>query len=167
MDGAHAGVGQFRKYTGEPYGYHCIEVYSLYAAHAENEEAVAMACLLHDVIEDTKITAADLQIRFGSEVTLLVTEVTDVFTGPEHGNRAERKAKECARLAGISGRAQSIKLADLISNTRSIAKHDPKFAITYVAEKEALLKVLTRGHPKLIALAQETLNAAKAQLGIK
>ena len=38
---------------------------------------------------------------------------------------------------------------------------------TAVIEKEALLKVLTRGHPKLIALAQETLNAAKAQLGIK
>ena len=46
-----------------------------------------------------------------------------------------------------------MKLADLISNTRSIVEHDPNFAKIYMAEKALLLKVLVRGNKELFAKA--------------
>jgi hypothetical protein len=48
-----------------------------------------------------------------------------------------------------------VKLADLISNTRSIVAHDAKFAETYLSEKRELLKVMTKGDPTLLARAHE------------
>jgi hypothetical protein len=57
------------------------------------------------------------------------------------------------RLAMVLGTVQTIKCADLISNTASIALHDPKFAVVYLAEKRALLDVLTQAHPQLRAIA--------------
>jgi hypothetical protein len=48
---------------------------------------------------------------------------------------------------------QTIKCADLISNTSSIVMHDPKFAITYLAEKRALLDAMVLAHPRLREMA--------------
>ena len=50
--------------------------------------------------------------------------------------------------------AQTIKLADLISNSKSIMEHDPKFAVTYLEEKRLLLEVLTKGDKKLMDIAK-------------
>jgi guanosine-3',5'-bis(diphosphate) 3'-pyrophosphohydrolase len=71
------------------------------------------------------------------------------------GNRAERKAASRARLAAAPGWVQTIKCADLISNTSSIVKHDPKFAVTYLEEKRLLLDVLTKADPRLVAIARQ------------
>jgi hypothetical protein len=49
--------------------------------------------------------------------------------------------------------AQTVKLADLISNSKSIMEHDPKFAKTYLEEKRLLLAVMTRGDAGLHAKA--------------
>jgi hypothetical protein len=51
--------------------------------------------------------------------------------------------------------AQTIKLADLISNTRSIMEHDEAFAKTYLAEKRLLLEVMTKGDRGLLAVARK------------
>ena len=48
---------------------------------------------------------------------------------------------------------QTIKCADLISNTSSIVQHDPKFAALYLAEKRELLEVLREADPLLRQLA--------------
>jgi hypothetical protein len=62
---------------------------------------------------------------------------------------------------------KTVKLADLISNTLSIVEHDPGFAPRYLAEKEALLAVLTDSDPGLYAKALEVLAEAKAKIGPK
>jgi hypothetical protein len=49
---------------------------------------------------------------------------------------------------------QTIKCADLISNTSSIVKHDPKFAVTYLEEKRLLLDAMTKADPRLWQLAR-------------
>jgi hypothetical protein len=49
----------------------------------------------------------------------------------------------------------TIKLADLIDNTKTITFYDPKFAPTYLKEKAALLEVLKAGDPTLWKLASE------------
>ena len=147
---AHAAIGQTRKFTDEPYIVHPIEVMMLVRS-AGGSEAMQAAALLHDVIEDTPVSAEALGAEFGEEVLGLVLELT----APDHpGDRAARKAAECERLAGISAEAQTIKLADVISNCRTVAERDADFAAVYLPEKAAVLAVLTRGSPTLAAQAQ-------------
>jgi hypothetical protein len=88
---------------------------------------------------------------FGEIVTAGVILLSDLETG----NRAERKAASRARLANAPAWVQTIKCADLISNTSSIVKHDPKFAVTYLEEKRLLLDVLTKADRRLHQLALE------------
>ena len=141
---AHA--GHVRKYTGEPYFNHLAEVARIVAATPGSDEAMVAAAYLHDTLEDTPTTYADLVKEFGHEVAVLVAELTNIRT---EGNRATRKARDRARLAGISERAMTIKLADLIHNTGDIVEFDPKFAKLWLAEKTALLAVMTGGDPEL------------------
>ena len=72
----------------------------------------------------------------------------------ETGNRAARKAASRARLAAAPSWVQTIKCADLISNTSSIVRHDPEFAKVYLEEKRLLLDVLTKADPQLRDLAR-------------
>ena len=153
---AHAAVGQTRKYTGEPYVVHPIEVSELVASVGGTDAMVA-AALLHDVLEDTGVTFDVLEAEFGSEVAELVLWLTDV-SKPEDGNRSTRKALDRQHSAAAPAEAQTIKVADLISNTRSIVAHDPGFAKVYLEEKRMLLEVLTKANSTL-------LNQAKEQVG--
>ena len=153
---------QVRKYTGEPYVTHLAEVAGIVATTLACdsygfEEAVAVAWL-HDYIEDQcgGHTEDDLvggmgllRFRFGNLVAQGVYQLSDL----EKGNRAERKAKARDRLATCAGWIQTIKCADLISNTSSIVKHDPKFAEVYLEEKRLLLDVMDRADPRLRELA--------------
>jgi (p)ppGpp synthase/HD superfamily hydrolase len=112
------------------------------------------AAWLHDTVEDTGVTIELIRSEFGSEVSDLVGWLTDV-SRPDHGNRAARKAVDRAHTAAAPGEAQTIKLADLISNTRSIVAHDAKFAETYLSEKRLLLEVMTKADPRLLARAHQ------------
>src|ERR1700716_264036 len=103
---------QLRKYTGEPYFVHLEEVARIVENLGFSEDVVA-AAYLHDVLEDTATTRAELEEQFGPRVADLVAQVTDV-SRPADGNRAKRKALDCAHLAQAEADAQSIKLADLI-----------------------------------------------------
>lgn len=145
---AHAAVGQLRKYTNEPYIVHPVEVAGIVSKVPGATDEMIAAAYLHDVVEDTGVTIELIKKEFGDEVAELVGWLTDV-SRPDHGNRAQRKAVDRAHTAGAPAAAQTIKLADLISNTRSIVEHDEKFAKTYLAEKRLLLEVLTKGDPGL------------------
>ena len=149
---AHAAVGQLRKYTFEPYIVHPQEVAEIVRSVPHTEVQLA-AAWLHDVVEDTGVTIELIREEFGSEVSDLVGWLTDV-SRPDHGNRSQRKAIDRAHTAQAPAAAQTVKLADLISNTQSIVEHDPKFAVTYLQEKRLLLEVLTRGDPGLLRRAR-------------
>ena len=150
---AHAAVAQLRKYTNEPYIIHPAEVASIVRSVPHTDEMVA-AAWLHDVVEDTGVTIETIREEFGTEVADLVGGLTDV-SRPEQGNRATRKAIDRAHTAMAPAEAQTIKLADLISNTRSILEHDQKFAKTYLEEKRLLLEVMTKGDATLMAIARK------------
>lgn len=144
---AHQAVNQKRKYTGEDYINHPKEVAGIVASVSGTKEMIA-AAWLHDVVEDTGVTTETIRQVFGEEIAELVGWLTDVST-KEDGSRAKRKAIDCQHTAGAPAAAQTVKLADLISNSQSIAQHDPKFAKTYMKEKRNLLNVLTRGDKAL------------------
>ena len=150
---AHAAVGQLRKYTFEPYIVHPAEVVSIVQS-VPHTEAMLAAAWLHDVVEDTGVTLETVRAEFGDEVAELVGWLTDV-SRPDHGNRAARKAVDRAHSAMAPAAAQTVKLADLISNTRSIVAHDEKFAKTYLEEKRLLLEVMTKGDATLMAMARK------------
>lgn len=149
---AHAAVGQRRKYTGEPYIVHPAEVASIVAQVPGATPDMVAAAWLHDVIEDTGCTFTDVHMAFGIDIATMVNWLTDV-SRPEDGNRARRKAIDREHTAQAPAEVQTIKLADLISNSRSIMQHDPEFARVYLEEKRLLLEVLTRGDAGLHAEA--------------
>jgi len=131
--------GQVRKYTGEPYVMHCLEVAQIVEPFANDD--MICAALLHDTIEDCGVTRNEIADKFGDRVAELVWWITDQ-SKPEDGNRVARKAIDRAHIAKAPFDAQAIKLADLISNTSSIVAHDPDFAKVYLAEKKLLLDVM-------------------------
>lgn len=152
-------AGQKRKYTGEPYITHPIAVAAILRDHGFDEEVIA-AAYLHDVVEDTPATYDQLIERFGYRVANLVADVTD-RSRPEDGNRARRKEIDRQHLMHAHPDAQSIKVADLIDNTKSIVERDPSFARVYLREKAQLLAVLTDAHPALLARAWEQVDATQ------
>ena len=151
---AHAAVQQKRKYTGEPYIVHPAEVASIVASVPGSTEDMVAAAWLHDTCEDTGVTSFDIHMNFGPEIAALVSWLTDV-SKPEDGNRAKRKAIDREHTAQAPAEAQTIKLADLISNSKSIMAHDPEFAKTYLEEKRMLLDVMTKGDRGLHAEASK------------
>jgi (p)ppGpp synthase/HD superfamily hydrolase len=146
-----AHFGQERKYTGEPYINHCAEVAQLVRDVGGTAEMVC-AAWLHDTVEDGEVELAEIRARFGPTVADLVEALTDATL--DKGNRKARKLLDSVRLAESSPEAQTIKLADLISNTSSIVEGDPHFSVQYLREKAALLEVMTRGNPALYERAK-------------
>jgi (p)ppGpp synthase/HD superfamily hydrolase len=161
---AHREIGQERKYVGGPYIVHPLEVAVLVAQAGGTTTAIA-AAVLHDVVEDTPRALADVEAAFGTHVARVVEALTDTST-PADGNRAARKAKDRARLAASGADAQTVKLADLISNSRSIIEHDLSFAPVYLREKAALLEVLTLGEAILWSRARDVLADGLARLDL-
>ena len=146
---------QVRKYTGNPYVDHLAEVAGIVATVAMDTEHSVAVAWLHDCIEDQGVSTETLREQFGDIVTSAVLKLSDL----EIGNRAERKAASRVRLAEAPAWVQTIKCADLISNTSSIVKHDPKFAVTYLEEKRLLLDVMTRADPRLVEIARKQAEA--------
>ena len=149
---AHAAAAQLRKYTNEPYIVHPREVAQIVGTVPHSYEMLA-AAWLHDVVEDTGVTIEVIREEFGTDVAELVGWLTDV-SRPEQGNRATRKAIDRAHTAMAPKDAQTIKLADIISNCTSIKEHDAEFAKVYFEEKRLLLEVLTKGDSELLDRAK-------------
>lgn len=172
---AHHEVGQVRKYSGDPYIVHPIEVADIVeaamrAAGAPQDliDEVKAAAVMHDVLEDTKRTEQEMRDKFGPIITEWVLEVTDV-SKPEDGNRAVRKAIDREHLSHATEFGRLIKLADLISNTMDIVEHDRHFAVKYLAEKELLLPVIkpsSAAGDLLYHQAQKHLVESKRKLGL-
>jgi guanosine-3',5'-bis(diphosphate) 3'-pyrophosphohydrolase len=108
--------------AGVPYINHLLEVAHLIAANADAADTnLIIAALLHDVVEDTPVSIAEVEQQFGSDVAGLVAEVTDDKSLPKE----KRKALQVQNAPRKSPRAQLIKLADKISNLRSIIATPP------------------------------------------
>ena len=141
-------VNQRRRYTHAPYADHLAEVAGIVATVDRSWTSIATAWL-HDCVEDQGITEGELIRRFGEVVARGVMLLSDLETG----NRATRKRLSRDRLAAAPGWVQTIKCADLISNTSSIVQHDPSFARVYLEEKRLLLEVMTKADRRLWEVA--------------
>lgn len=132
---AHEAVGQRRKYTDDLYTIHPMEVAALRATRPNVTIADIVACILHDVVEDTGITLDLIRSEFGDEIAELVDGMTDV-SKPEDGVRVIRRAIDNRHVLGMSNRIKANKLCDIDHNIRNIARLDPGFARKYLPEKK-------------------------------
>lgn len=149
---AHHAADNVRKYTGEPYINHPAAVVALVSCVPHTPEMLA-AAWLHDTVEDTGVSLVLIEQEFGFEVADMVEMLTDVSHAND-GLRAHRKRIDREHTAKASPAAKTIKLADLIDNTRSIVDRDPKFAQVYMTEKALLLEVLGDGDTTLFESAK-------------
>ena len=145
---AHYAVGQTRKYTGEPYIVHPVEVASIVKSVPHTDEMVA-AAYLHDVVEDTQVPIEVIKRLFGPVVGEYVHLLTDPPKGDSGLNRKQRNVLSLARLIDAPAEVQTIKYADFISNTGSIVERDPNFAKVYLEEKMMFLEAMDKGDPTL------------------
>jgi hypothetical protein len=142
---------QKRRYTDEAYINHPIAVARLVATHGADIDTI-IAAVLHDVIEDTDVSAEALEAQFGNRVMVLVLEVTKGFESliAEQPRTRESLSKAYLHLLSkTSPEAATIKLADIIDNTSTLHERDPKRALTYLPEKWDALEVLGHGHAVL------------------
>lgn len=156
---AHGAIDHRRKYTGAPYTSHLAEVAQI-CEQAGLPPAAVAAAWLHDILEDTKIEYHALINLTDPLVADLVYWLTD-GSEPKDGNRKTRKAIDRSKLMHSPKLAQSIKYADIISNTASIVAHDKKFAKVYIPEMEALLAVIPCGDERLYEKAKACVMKAK------
>ncbi len=132
---AHAGVP---RQSGEPYVFHPMAVAEI-LAERHLDAAVLMAAMLHDVIEDTAFTKADLVALFNEEVAELVDGVSKL-TQTEFANKKTAQAESFRKMVLAMGRDLRvilIKLADRLHNMRTLHAVPP---------------------PKRVRIARETLD---------
>ncbi len=126
---AEAHQGQARE-SGEPYVSHSVAVALILVDLLEAllDTPLVCAALLHDVVEDTPVTAADVEKRFGKEVAGLVEGVTKL--SKMHFERREAAQAENFRRMLLSMaqdlRVIFIKLADRLHNMRTIEALRPE-----------------------------------------
>ncbi len=117
---AQAHQGQVRL-SGEPYLNHPLEVAGILADL--KLDIVSVACgLLHDVVEDTKVTNEDLERRFGRDVSRVIdglTKLSRVEFSSAEANQAENVRKMIIAMTDDT-RVILIKLADRLHNMRTL-----------------------------------------------
>lgn len=113
--------GQVRRGEAIPYFQHAAAV-AMILDRAGFDEAVVIAGLLHDVVEDTEATLDQVRERFGEEVARTVAFCSEVKTD-EQGNKRpwiDRKRDHLEALGGAPVAARGVVLADKLHNLLSI-----------------------------------------------
>jgi guanosine-3',5'-bis(diphosphate) 3'-pyrophosphohydrolase len=105
-----------------PYINHPLALADVLANEAGvGDTEVLMAAILHDTIEDTKTTRAELERHFGERVASMVAEVTD----EKSQSKRLRKHLQIVHAPHLSDGAKLVKLADKICNLRDIVARPP------------------------------------------
>jgi guanosine-3',5'-bis(diphosphate) 3'-pyrophosphohydrolase len=113
--------GQVRRASAVPYVEHVMAV-AWILDRAGFAEDVVIAGLLHDLVEDTPATLADVEPRFGRTVADLVGHCSEVKTDAQGRKRPwiDRKRDHVAALAEAPLEARAVILADKLHNLISI-----------------------------------------------
>jgi (p)ppGpp synthase/HD superfamily hydrolase len=151
-----------------PYINHCLIVSQSIAAAADPACDVCVLCaaILHDIVEDTPVSSAEVREAFGDTIADYVAEVTDDKSQP----KAARKAEQVAHAPHLSPGACLIKVADKISNVRDLAADRPSDwtrarMLEYVSWSEQVVAALPHQSPALLEDFQAACAEARASLG--
>ncbi|MCA9174377.1 MAG: bifunctional (p)ppGpp synthetase/guanosine-3',5'-bis(diphosphate) 3'-pyrophosphohydrolase [Planctomycetales bacterium] len=104
-----------------PYINHPLQVAELLVSANICDAALLAAAMLHDTVEDTATSFAEIESAFGAEVCGLVAEVTDDKSLPKQ----RRKELQIEHAPHKSPRAKQLKIADKICNIRDLSDISP------------------------------------------
>ena len=112
--------GQKRR-SGEDFIVHCVEVAKILAS-LRLDTVTVVSGLVHDVIEDTSKTIADIEHEFGKEVASIVDGLTKIEHLPVHSSQDRQVENYRKLLLSIArdARVIIIKLADRLHNMRTL-----------------------------------------------
>ena len=148
-------AGQYREIDHAPFIDHAIEVGQLLRRDGQPDEIIA-AGLLHDVLEKTATTTAELQNRFGAQIARLVASVSN---DPSIIDQTSRKRELRERVARADAGTSAVFAADKIAKVRELALlpasqlDDPKNRAK-LAQYRASREMLHRVAPQLTLLDQ-------------
>ncbi|NOX47417.1 MAG: bifunctional (p)ppGpp synthetase/guanosine-3',5'-bis(diphosphate) 3'-pyrophosphohydrolase [Chlorobi bacterium] len=111
-----------RRRSGEPYIYHPIEVTHIVAGEIGLGKTSIICALLHDVVEDTDYTLADIETLFGPKVAKIInglTKIKDIFDQDTASIQAENFKKILLTLSDDI-RVILIKISDRLHNMRTL-----------------------------------------------
>ncbi|MEK7538929.1 MAG: HD domain-containing protein [Patescibacteria group bacterium] len=144
--------GQMRKEAPMPYIVHPIEVGLILARHGFSDVVIA-AGIVHDLVEDTNITADELRHLLGDDVTDIVVPVTHDDTL----SWEEKKKAYIESVRGAGSEAKAASLADKIANAYSlIAAHQ--------AQGSTIWSYFNAGREKKIWFEEAMLDMFRASL---
>jgi (p)ppGpp synthase/HD superfamily hydrolase len=134
--------GQVRKRNGMPYIMHPIAVMTILneIKKSNNDLLIAIACLLHDVVEDCGVTLQEIAELFGHRVASLVEELT---SDEEEIARVGKKEYLAHKMLTMSSYALRIKLADRLHN---LSDFDTNRDFNKMIETVYILDTLKKRH---------------------
>lgn len=136
---ARAHAGQKRKGTDVPYIVHPVGVMLALVQAGEADPELLAAALLHDTVEDTRTSLAELRQRFGARVAAIVEGCSE----PDKRDTWEnRKHHTVEYLKSASRDVQLVAAADKLHNLRSIVAD-------YAALGDDLWSRFNRGRPQI------------------
>lgn len=151
--------GQTRRGDGRPYVLHPISVLISLTRikKSRNFLLISIACIMHDLVEDTDVTLQWIAENYGYGVAHLVEELT---SDKDEIKKIGKTAYLADKMMHMSSYALCIKLADRLDNVEDI---NPDVDIEKVAETEYILnelrgRKLTSTHRRLIGMIEEKLN---------
>ena len=150
----------------EPYVNHVLEVANLLANVGKVEDFdILIAAVLHDTVEDTGTTEAEITEKFGTAVGKMVMEVTDDKLLP----KTRRKTLQIEHAPHLSNGAKLIKLGDKISNIRDVSQNPPdgwskERRVEYINWGEKVINGLRGTNENLEKHFDELIASAKAKI---
>ncbi|MDO9300603.1 MAG: bifunctional (p)ppGpp synthetase/guanosine-3',5'-bis(diphosphate) 3'-pyrophosphohydrolase, partial [Anaerolineales bacterium] len=152
-----------KRHSGEPYINHCIAVASILSELKVPPEVIA-AGLLHDTVEDTTVTLADIRRDFGDTITALVDGVTKlthlprVSRGDQHAENSDNGQEEAPIEPALLGRKEDI-VAETLRKTFLAMGEDVRVMFIKLADRLHNMRTLSHmPEHKRKRIAQETLD---------
>lgn len=149
-----------------PYINHPVEVVNLLTNIGKIEDFdILIAAVLHDTVEDTDTTIEDISDKYGANVALMVSELTDDKTL----SKKERKEKQVEHAPHISEGAKQVKLCDKISNIRDVLENPPdgwsdERRLEYIGWGERVVAGLRGVNPNLEKHFDELMKKSKQKI---
>lgn len=128
-----------RRKSGEPYIFHPIEVARICFEEIGLGPTAVICALLHDVVEDTPVTLAEIQIAFGPKVATIVdglTKLDGTYNNESVESPQAENFKKVLSTLVVDVRVVLIKMADRLHNLRTIGAQPKHKQLKIAAETE-------------------------------
>ena len=132
----HGGV---KRKSGEPFFTHSIQAALILLGYSQDQDAV-VAALLHDIVEDTSLSMAQVRAKFGGSVASLVEKSTNLEDKIKRISMQDHEYNYHLMHYG-DPRAALVKLSDRLHNIRTIKGHSSLAKRRYIANETLLFYV--------------------------